>query len=150
MVRLLERMGLVLWSGAFLRAALTMRGFLCRLAGSLWAASRSLSLSRTILGRLLERLLLTERACHDGAASVSLFCGGMEGHMVAFCPSKSRHDLVWEETDCVSAADKHMKIDLSVIFMISRVAAKEPAGPNVGTDMFKSVLNILHHNEHQP
>lgn len=54
------------------------------------AASRSLSLSRTILGRLLERLLLTERACHDGAASVSLFCGGMEGHMVAFCPSKSR------------------------------------------------------------
>lgn len=31
--------------------------------------------------------------------------------------------------------DEHVKIDVSVIFTISRVAAKEPAGPHVGTDV---------------
>lgn len=31
--------------------------------------------------------------------------------------------------------DKHVKIDVSVIFMICRVAAKEPAGPHVGNDV---------------
>lgn len=41
-------------------------------------------------------------------------------------------------------ADKHMKIDLSVIFTISRVAAKEPAGPNVGTAVVSVHLLFSH------
>lgn len=41
-------------------------------------------------------------------------------------------------------ADKHVKIDVSVIFTISGVAAKEPAGPCVGIDVVSVYLLFFH------
>lgn len=52
------------------------------------------------------------------------------------------------KSDCFSLAsflaDKHVKIDVSVICTISRMAAKESAGPSVGTRAVSRHLLFSH------